>query len=220
MNVIFQKLQLFFSDSFWCCQYLKKRKEKYSFPDRSPCLFLETRRYFRKVKTVKDVSCFRNPVRVVSVYWKVSKIQVTAKTKVICFSERRLQNQRPQPRKSVLGSTLGESFGFRDNFLWYSKTLSNARVMTNFRAIKTDKKWMNVSNLAAVSQRNCQYTINDNQRQLCTQKFERTFWRTSENLPIDRKQCKRKGILRAACFLSSLNHVSHTTWQASCMNTV
>jgi hypothetical protein len=32
------------------------------------------------------------------------------------LSKRRLQKQRPEPRKNVLGSSLGEEFGFTDNF--------------------------------------------------------------------------------------------------------
>jgi hypothetical protein len=55
---------------FWNCMCvcsLTAGERTYRFAPNLACLFLETRRYFRKVKTTKKLSWVRNPVTVVSV---------------------------------------------------------------------------------------------------------------------------------------------------------
>jgi hypothetical protein len=67
-------------------------------------------------------------------------------------SARRLQKQRPQPRKTVLCWSSDDDVGFRDNFspMRFNYAYRIIRPMISFRATKLDKKCKHLSNLPVV----------------------------------------------------------------------
>jgi hypothetical protein len=91
-------------------------------------------------------------VKAVPVARKLSTIEEQRQDQVV--SARILQEQRQQPRKTVLGSSPGEDVGFRAIYpIIFNDTYQMIGPVDSFRAVKIDKKCKHLSNFPAVTLR-------------------------------------------------------------------
>jgi hypothetical protein len=85
------------------------------FAQKFACLFLETRKRTQKSQNSGKSVLSSILTKGSSCSSETKHNRRTATRPMLFVSKRRLQKQRPEPQKTVLGSSLGEDVVFRDN---------------------------------------------------------------------------------------------------------